>query len=83
MPALYTKSTYVSDGTALTTTNVVALGTEGQHVTFIAAGNVDIDASNIAGVSANFRITDNGTLTLRQVGSLWYVISHANTTLTF
>ena len=46
-------------------------------------GNVDIDASNIAGVSANFRITDNGTLTLRQVGSLWYVISHANTTLTF
>jgi hypothetical protein len=83
MPTLYTKSTYVLDGTALTTTNVVVLGAEGQSVTFIAAGNVDIDASNIAGVSANFRITDNGTLTLRRVGGSWYVISHANTTLTF
>ena len=83
MPTLYTKSTYVLDGTALTTTNVVVLGAEGQSVTFIAAGNVDIDASNIAGVSANFTITNNGTLTLRQVSSYWYVISHANTTLTF
>tara|TARA_B110000238_G_scaffold6334_1_gene6414 strand:+ start:397 stop:948 length:552 start_codon:yes stop_codon:yes gene_type:complete len=83
MPALYTKSTYVLDGTALTTTNVVVLGTEGQHVTFIAAGDVSIDATNVAGVLANFTIKDNGTLTLRRVGSSWYVISHANTDLVF
>lgn len=83
MPSTYTKSTYVLDGSVLTGVNVVALGVEGQCVTFIADGDTQIDASNVAGVSANFTINDNGTLTLRQVNSLWYVISHANTTLTF
>lgn len=83
MPSTYTKSTYVLDGSVLTGVNVVAAGSEGQSVTFIADGDVQIDATNVAGVSTNFTITDNGTLTLRQVNSLWYVISHANTTLTF
>ena len=85
MPSIYTKSTYVLDGnaTGLSNVNVVALGVEGQCVTFIADGDFDIDATNVAGVSANFTVQDNGTLTLRQVNSLWYVISHANTTLTF
>ncbi len=83
MPSTYTKSTYVLDGSVLTGVNVVALGVEGQCVTFIADEDTQIDASNVAGVSANFTINDNGTLTLRQVNSLWYVISHANTTLTF
>lgn len=87
MPSIYTKSTYVLDASAtgLSNVNVVATGEEGQCVTFIAEGidGIDIDATNIAGVSANFTVQDNGTLTLRQVNSLWYVISHANTTLTF
>ena len=83
MPTIYTKSTYVLNGTVLNTINQVVLATDGQCVTFIAEGDVDIDASNIAGVSLNIKITDNGTLTLRQVGMLWYVISHANTDLVF
>jgi hypothetical protein len=79
----YTKSTYVIDGSALNSVNTVNLGTEGQTITLIASGDVTIDAANIAGISVIFDILDNGTLTLRQVDSLWYVISHANTTLTF
>ena len=83
MPSIYTKSTYILDGATLNGINIVLAGTEGQSVTFIADGATQIDATNIAGVSANFTILDNGTLTLRQVNSLWYVISHTNTDLTF
>ena len=76
----YTKTTYLLNNTGVST---LPAGYEGQEVTIIADGNVEIDASSVAGVSANFTINGNGTLTLRQVNSLWYVISHANTTLTF
>lgn len=81
MPATYTSSTYVLDASVLSGVNIVTLGTEGQTVTFIASGNAQIDATNVAGVSATFTINDNGSLTLRQHSSLWYVISHFNTTL--
>jgi len=83
MPSTYTKSTVVIDGSVLNTVNIVNLGVQGQSITLIASGVVKIDAANIAGISLDFDILDNGTLTLRQVDSLWYVISHANTTLTF
>jgi len=85
MPAAndYTKSTYVLDGALLNTPQVVNAGDEGQTVTFIAAGNVTIDNTDIAGVAANIIIANNGTLTLRFYNSSWYVVSHANATVTY
>lgn len=85
MPAIndYTKSTYVLDGSVLNTPNIVQAGPDGQSVTFIAAGNVEIDNTDIAGVTANIIISDNGTLTLRCFGGNWYVISYANAVVTY
>jgi len=82
---LYGKTTYVLDSTVLNGVNVIASGNNGQTVTFIASGaaGIQINSSNIGGVSANFTIADNGTITLRYFNAVWYVISHANTTLTF
>lgn len=85
MPAAndYTKSTYVLDGAALNTPNTVNVAPDGQTVTFIADGSVTIDATGIAGVTANIVISDNGTLTLRCYNSLWYVVSYANAAVTY
>jgi hypothetical protein len=77
----YAKSAYILDASILTGTNVVAAGNAGQEVTFIAsAGVITIDPSNIAGVTA-VSIADNGTLTLRFYGALWYIISYFNSTI--
>jgi len=85
MPAAndYTKSTYVLDGAVLNTPNTVNVAPDGQTVTFIADGSVTIDATGIAGVTANIVISDNGTLTLRCYNSLWYVVSYANAAVTY
>jgi hypothetical protein len=78
----YAKSAYILDAGILTGTNVVAAGNAGQEVTFIAsAGVITIDPSNIAGVTA-VSIANNGTLTLRFYGALWYIISYFNSTVT-
>jgi len=83
MPATYEATTYVLDATALTGTNIVAAGDEGQEITLIAdGGSVTIDPANIAGATA-IGINDNGTLTLRFHNTLWYIISDVNCTITF
>jgi hypothetical protein len=85
MPAAnqYIATTYVLDATALTGTNVLAAGDAGQEITLIAdGGQIVLDATNIAGATAA-TILSNGTLTLRYVGSFWYIISQVNCTVTF
>lgn len=85
MPAAnqYVATTYVLDAASLTGTNVLNAGDAGQEVTLIASGGqITIDSSNVAGAVA-VQILDNGTLTLRYVGSSWYIISHVNCTITF
>jgi hypothetical protein len=85
MPAVndYTKSTYVLDGSQLNTPNIVQAGADGQSVTFIASGIIEIDDDNIAGVTTNIVISDNGTLTLRCFGGNWYVIAYSNAVVTY
>jgi hypothetical protein len=81
----YLKTTYILNADDLSGVNIISNGSAGQTVTFIASGasGATIDATNIAGVATNFVIYDNGTLTVRYANGYWYVISHANTTLTF
>jgi hypothetical protein len=79
----YVATTYVLDAASLAGTNVLAAGDAGQEVTLIAdGGSIVIDVTNLAG-AAGVTILDNGTLTLRYVGSFWYIISHVNCTVTF
>jgi hypothetical protein len=80
----YEYSTFILSSTTFSGTNVLAAGDEGQEITLIASGGgVDIDHNNIAGVTALISMADNGTLTLRYIGASWYVISFANTTVTY
>lgn len=63
-------------------TNVINAADEGQEVTFIATdGDVVVDPANINGVTG-VTILDNGTLTMRYIGSFWYIISEFNCTIT-
>ena len=87
MPAetSYVATTYMLDATALGGNNIVNAGEDGQEVTFIAdGGSITIDTANIAAATAA-SIGQDGTLTLRYVGSksLWYIVSSANCTITF
>lgn len=84
MPTTYTATTYVLDGTQLSNVTVSA-GNSGQEVTFIAEGadvSVNMNTSDIAGAT-NITILQNGTLTLRYVGSFWYIISDVNCNISF
>ena len=71
-------STYIIDSTAFTST-IVTLSTaeEGREITLIpSGGSIDFDFSNIAGESTNITLPEDKTLTLRYIGSFWYVISN-------
>lgn len=84
MPTTYTATTYVLDGTQLSNVQIQP-GNAGQEVTFIAEGAdilVNMANSSIAGATG-ITILQNGTLTLRYVGSFWYIISDVNCTITF
>jgi hypothetical protein len=79
----FAATTYVLDAAALSGTNLLANGDQGQEITLIAnGGNITFDpvGSNIAGAT-QITINDNGTLTLRFVGANWYIISDFNCTI--
>ena len=76
-PNAFTSSTYVVDGTQAGSINL-ASANQGQEITIIAdQAPVGIANANtaVAGVQASIDINVNGTLTLRYVGTSWYVIS--------
>lgn len=56
---------------------------EGQEITLIATSTEDVilDPTNINGVTG-VTIPENGTLTMRYIGSFWYIISQFNCTIT-
>jgi hypothetical protein len=69
-------STYVMDSTLFTAPVALATAREGQEITLIpSGGSIDFDFSNIAGESVNITLAENKTMTLRYIGSFWYVIS--------
>tara|TARA_R110000772_G_scaffold55472_23_gene126646 strand:+ start:285 stop:842 length:558 start_codon:yes stop_codon:yes gene_type:complete len=78
----FESSTYVID--ALTAPSVqLNAANSGQEITLIAdAGIVNIsNPTDVAGATASIVIAQNGTLTLRYVGSSWYVIGSFLTTI--
>lgn len=69
-------STYVMASTSFTTNVVLSTAVEGRQITLIAdGGDIVFDVANIAGESTPITLVDGKTLTLRYVGSFWYVIS--------
>lgn len=84
----YDYTTYVLDATALAFASPVSLAAadQGQEITLIAnGGSIDIDNTNIAGVTATIQISDMGSLTLRYIDnlSLFFVVSATNATVTY
>jgi hypothetical protein len=70
----YTSSTYVVDGNSAPSVSL-AQAEDGQEITIIATNAmVTVDASLVAGVST-IELDPAGTITLRYVGSNWYVIA--------
>ncbi len=84
----YDYTTYVLDATAPAFASPVSLAAadQGQEITFIAnGGSIDIDETNIAGVTAPIVLSDTGSLTLRWIDDLsfFFVISSSNCTVTY
>jgi hypothetical protein len=76
MPAAFgfSDSTYMVDSATAALPITLNQAEEGQEITIIAVnGAVTVDASSVAG-AATISIAQFGTLTLRYVGSSWYVI---------
>ena len=70
----FSDSTYMVDSATATLPITLNQAEEGQEITVIAVnGAVTVNASNVAG-AASISIAEFGTLTLRYVGSSWYVI---------
>lgn len=79
----YFATTYGLDASAFGSAVTLAAGDAGQEITLIAeGGQIVIDHTNIAGATSVTILAD-GTLTLRYVGSFWYIISHVNCTVAF
>ena len=82
----YDYTTYVLDATAFSAPITLAAADQGQEITLIANGGlVDIDETNISGVTQPIEITNQGSLTLRWIEdlSLFFVISSSNCTVTY
>ena len=84
----YDYTTYVLDATAPAFASPVSLNAadQGQEITLIANGGpIDIDNTNIAGVTATVQISDMGSLTLRYIDDLsfFFVVSATNATVTY
>jgi len=76
----YEYSTYVLGAFVGTTT--LNAGDEGQEITLIATdGDVVLDVTNI-NKATDVTVLEDGTLTLRWIGSFWYIISDFNCTIT-
>ena len=60
----------------------LSAATNGQQITLVGdfAGTVTVDASTVAGATT-ISIAQYGTLTLRYVGTSWYIISSFNATI--
>lgn len=73
----FTSSTYVITASGFPASFSLNAGNAGQEITLIAdGGSVDVDATNVTLSSATtISIAQNGTLTLRFIGTAWYVIS--------
>lgn len=82
----YVYTTYVLNALAPAfdgNTVTLAAADNGQEITFIASGGqVDISNNNIAGVG-NITISSGGSVTLRYIGNLFYVISSYGTNLPY
>ena len=78
MPAVtsFAHSTYIVDAT-LAPSITVNQANEGQEITIIASGGAVTlaNATSIAGIVTSASIAQDGTLTLRWVGTSWYVVS--------
>lgn len=84
----YEYTTYVLDAGAPAFANPVALAVadNGQEITLIAnGGSIDIDVTNIAGVTTDIEIVDQGSLTLRYIEdlSLFFVIASSNCSIVY
>ena len=81
--ASFVHSTYLIDSATAANPVTLNTGSAGQEIMLIAdGGTVNIDESNIAGPTAAVEIKGNGTLTLRYVGTAWYIVSSFETTIT-
>jgi hypothetical protein len=70
-------STYILDADVFTNPVTLSTAEEGREITLIpSGGDVVFDYTNIAGESVNITLPENKTLTLRYIGSFWYVISN-------
>jgi hypothetical protein len=70
----FTSSTYVLNGAGISGTLALAAGLSGQEITLIADGGpIAVAVTNVAGPSS-ISMANMSTLTLRFVGTKWYVI---------
>ena len=84
----YEYTTYILDQAAPLFANPVSLAPadQGQEITLIAnGGSIDIDETNISGVTQPIEIVDQGSLTLRWIDdvSLFFVIASSNCTIVY
>lgn len=84
MPAAlgFDANTYMIDSAATPIT--LNAGLDGQQITLIAndaAGVQFASIANIAGVTTSIDIHQYGTLTLRYIGSSWYILGSFNATI--
>lgn len=72
----FVHSTYLIDFSTAANPVTLNAGDSGQEIMLIAdGGTVYIDYTNIAGPTVNVELSGNGTLTLRYVGTSWYIVS--------
>lgn len=84
----YVYTTYILDATAPAFASPVTLAAadHGQEITLIAnGGSINIDETNIAGVTSPIEIVDQGSLTLRYIENIntFIIISSYNTDLIY
>lgn len=82
----YEYTTYILDQGAFTTPVSLAAADHGQEITLIAdGGSIDIDETNIAGVTSPIEIVDQGSLTLRWIDNVskFFVIASSNCSIVY
>lgn len=82
----YEDTTYVLDYSVVVSPVTLAAADSGQEITLIAnGGSIDIDETNIAGVTSPIEILDHGSLTLRWIDdvSLFFVIASSNCSIVY
>lgn len=84
----YAYTTYILDQSAplFATPVSLAAADHGQEITLIAnGGSIDIDETNIAGVTSPIEIVDQGSLTLRWIDdvSKFFVIASSNCSIVY